>query len=241
VRTVWLAILLCGACAAAGPGAPSSDDTSGDGGTTCTLGTPDHCGRCNNACPVGDPSRTRATCSDATPAGACGLVCLGDAYDFDGKLASGCEAVDTRHDTAATALAITLPDVTGGTGACTGGNNPCTVVEQILSDVRDHENAPIARPLGVEDWFRVTAAGEGTPQPMKACLSVGNFPVDNRVELCISDGDSMMPTACGVAIGGLPSVCVSPTDNPNSGTFYVRVRKQFGTATANGYALYLEH
>ncbi len=223
-------------CASANHASP--DDASPDG---CTLGTPDHCGTCTTVCPGVDNASTQRTCAAST----CGLTCKGEFYDLDGNAANGCEAEDQPvQDASGTAVAVALPDVNNGTGstACDGATNPCTVLGQIYSDQRTHDSAPTSRPLGREDWYRVTATGNGSPNNnVTACLGITNYPADNQYEVCIGENNSTSPTTCMTATGGASSVCVAPAAATSTGTFYVRIRKVAGTNTANQYALFLVH
>ncbi len=209
----------------------------------CVLGTTASCGTCGTPCPGADNAGTLRRCTSATAAGTCDVTCAGEFYDLDGMLATGCEAEDApAQDTATSAVDVTLPNATGGTGACNNAANPCTVAAQIHSDDRQHDVAPLSRTLGREDWFRVIAVGAGTANKMKACLNIGNYPADNTYEVCISDAGSAVPSTCGQATGGGgASACVNPPAMPDSGTFFVRIRKISGTRTTNKYALYLEH
>ena len=238
----WLLAIMIAGCANAG--APDHQDGRGDsppGG--CTLGTPDHCGACGTSCPPANPLMEQVTCSDATDTATCQLTCVGEYYDMDGNAANGCEALDEPvQDSAAAAVAVALPDTTGGTGACTNANNPCTVVGQIYSDDRTHDAAPTMRTLGLDDWYVVTATGTGTPNHMSTCLNIGNYPADDNYQVCISANGSTMPTTCATAIGGGgASACVLAPANPDAGTFYIYIHKISGTRTLNQYALYLEH
>jgi hypothetical protein len=227
-----------------GTGPGTQDGGKGEGGqTTCDLGTPDHCGTCETKCPGLDDTTTVRTCSTTTALGTCDVLCRGEFYDVDGKLENGCEAADQPvQDTEATARAITLQNVPN-----TDGQNPVNVSAPMYQDARKHEDAPFERPLGREDWFRVTAVGAGDPgDSMKACLSIVNFPADNELEVCISnDAQSTFPPAGCKKVtpaSAANSGCVAPSaGNLDTGTFLVRVKKTKGAATANGYALFLKH
>jgi hypothetical protein len=217
----------------AGRDAPSRDTSTNETGN-CTLGTPDRCGTCETKCPGLDDARSERTCSDATSAGTCGITCKGEAYDLDGQPANGCEAEDLPvQDTEATAVATAL----------TGAN--LNVTAQIYGDGRPHDAAPTSRPLGREDWFKVTATG-GT-SAMTACLSISNFPADNTYEVCISgDAQNTFPSGSCKAVTPASQTgaerCVSPpAPAPSSGVFLVRIRKSNGSNTPNKYALYLAH
>jgi hypothetical protein len=179
-------------------------------------------------------------CSDATSSATCLLTCKGEYYDVNGNADDGCESQDpTVQDTVATAVAVNLPDMNDPTNK----TNPLNVLGYVYGDGRPHDAAPTSRPFGREDWFHVTAVGNGTGQGMVACLGITDFPPDDSFEVCISDnGGSTFPSAgCKPVTGGAPSVCVSPTGAPNAGVYYVRVRKTAGSNTQNGYALYLRH
>ena len=245
MRSPWLLVLLV-ACARGGDAdQPDGPTMTGDGsgsGSGCMLGTPDHCGSCTMACPGMDGASTQRTCSGSTSTATCGIVCGGEFYDVDGNAANGCEAEDVPvQDTAGTAVAIMLPNVTGGTGACTGANNPCTQTGQIYGDARFHEEPPLSRVLGRDDWYVVTAVGAGAGGTMVACLGITNFPADNRYEVCIGNSGSTTPTSCMTVIGGGSSVCVSPPTPADAGTFFVRISKASGSLTLNKYALYVSH
>jgi hypothetical protein len=207
---------------------------------TCMPGTPDHCTMCGAACPGVDNAGTLRTCTNST----CSFSCKGEYYDLNGDMMDGCEAEDLPiQDSSLLAVSIVLPDVNnGGTGAmpCNDATNPCTKTARIYSDTRKHENAPTNRPLGREDWFKVTANGAGSPNNVGACLGITNFPTDNQYEICISNSGSSNPTTCMTAQGGGTSACVSPPAT-STGVFYLKVRKIAGMNTSNDYALYLVH
>ena len=225
----WVAV----ACSTAEP-------IRNDAPNTCLPGTVDHCTACGVPCPGIDNAGTVRTCSN----NACSFSCKGEFYDLDGDASNGCEAEDQPiQDATITAVKITLPDVNnGGTGSmpCNNTTNPCTKTAQVYSDTRTHENAPTSRPLGREDWFEVTATGNGGPNNVGACLNIGNYPTNNQYEVCISNNGSTSPTTCMTAQGGGASACVSPPAT-SAGVFFVRVKKIAGTNTVNGYALYLVH
>ncbi|MBS2014132.1 MAG: hypothetical protein JST00_14675 [Deltaproteobacteria bacterium] len=214
--------------------------------TTCTLGTVEHCGECNVKCPGADDEHTTRTCRDATRSATCELICHGEFYDVDGKLENGCEAEDSPvQDSAATAVAITLPDVVND---ATMKSNPYNVTAAAYHDGRYHDDEGGTRSVAREDWFRVTAVGAGNPaNTMTACLSAVSFPTDNELEVCITANGATNFTGavCKTLVvtpdGGGGSQCVNPPGNPNNGTFLVRVRKTKGAPTANKYALFLNH
>lgn len=217
-----------------------------DSGGSCALGSVDHCGTCETICPGPDNASTTRVCRDATASATCELVCHGDYYDVDGKLENGCEAKDDLvHDSPTTATNITLPNVPND---ATLKSNPLNVVETIFHDTRYHDDDASTFPFGREDWFKVTAVGAGSPSAtMVACLSAVNYPTDNELEVCISANNvtTFVPASCKSLVvtpdGGGGSQCVQPPGNPDTGTFYVRVKKLRGTATSNGYALFLNH
>jgi hypothetical protein len=253
-RGLLVVLAFATACAGASPPDATHDHGAGDFATAtfdlaqgadlaCVLGTADHCGSCATACPGMDTSATLRTCSAATSAGTCDIECKGDYYDVDGVASNGCEALDVTQSSATTATAVTLANVAPAGGSCNNTNNGCTVSMAIASDMRKHDSAPPDRPLGLEDWWKVTAVGAGGSNPMKACLSISNadWPTDNKYEVCISPLGSMTPSTCATAIARMPSMCVQPTGNTDAGTYYLRVRKTVGMPTGLGYALYLEH
>jgi hypothetical protein len=229
---------------AGGHDGQSQGDTGSSGGSdsgdeACTLGTADHCGACDHACHATDTA-TKYTCSDATSSATCLITCLGEYYDLNGDASDGCEAQDLPvQDTAQAAKPISLPDANDPTFK----TNPLNVVGYVYGDGRPHDAAPTSRPFGREDWYHVTAVGNGTGNGMGACLGITNFPPDDTFEVCISDNNgSTFPAAgCKTVKGGATSVCVTPTGTPNAGVYYVRVRKTDGSNTANGYALFLQH
>jgi hypothetical protein len=203
----------------------------------CVLGTGDHCGGCGKSCPPGmDDARTLRTCSDATLSGVCSLACRGEWYDIDGQSTNGCEAEDApAQDSIGTALELTLPD---------GTASERNIVAKLYSDARAHEQPPLTRTLGRDDFYRIIALGNGKPtQGMAACLGIVNFPTDNRFEACITDNGStaFAVAACQTALGGGSSVCVVPPAGGNAGTYYVRVRKLGGSHNSLQYALFLDH
>jgi hypothetical protein len=211
----------------------------GDGGGNCTLGTNDHCGACDHACRASDKS-TKYACSDGTTSATCLITCLAEYYDLNGDANDGCEAQDpTVQDTAASAVIVSLPDANDPTFK----TNPLNILGYVYGDGRPHESPPTSRPFGREDWYHVTAVGNGTGMGMGACLGISNFPPDDTFEVCISDnnGNTFPATGCKPVKGGGASACVVPTGNPNAGVYYVRVRKTDGSNTADGYALFLRH
>jgi hypothetical protein len=222
-------------------GAPKSDSGGGgDGSSACTLGTTTDCGSCGTACGTSDKASLYA-CSDATAAGTCTLTCRAEYYDLDGKIDDGCEAEDAVvQDSATNAVGITLPDANDSTFK----TNPLNVLGYVYGDGRPHEDAPTSRPLGREDWYKVTAVGAGVPSTgMGACLGISDFPTDDTFEVCITDlGGSTFPSAnCKAVKGGAQSSCVAPSGGSDAGDYYVRVRKTDGSNTPNGYALFLQH
>jgi hypothetical protein len=224
-----------GSDAQAPPG--STDEAGSDASQACTLGTADHCGACDHACRPTDKA-TAYACSDATRAATCLITCRGEFYDVNGNADDGCEAEDSpAQDTAATAASIQLPD----TNDATNKSNPLNVVGFTYGDGRPHESAPTSRPFGREDWYHVTAVGNGTGNGMGACLGITNFPPDDTFEVCISEKDGTTFPNCKTVKGTAPSVCVTPTNKTNAGSYYVRVRKTDGTNTVNGYALFMQH
>ena len=239
----WCVLFVVVGCAKGG-GLPAQSDGSTDSpGAECTLGSTDHCGTCNTSCPQANPTMDKEMCSDATASGTCVLSCVGEYYDMNGSASDGCEALDEPvQDTAATAVPVTLPNVTGGTGTCNNGNNPCTIVSQIYSDDRDHDSAPTMRTLGRDDWFVITAVGAGTSGGMATCLNIANYPADDQYQVCISADGSMDPLTCAIATGGGgASACVMAPGSHDAGTFYISVHKMSGTRSLNQYALFVEH
>jgi hypothetical protein len=237
----WIFVVVVAACATGADDEPSNDPTDGgtaEGGGPCNLGTVQNCSACGVPCPGADDDRTRRACNN----GACDVVCRGEHYDVDGNLENGCEAKEEPlQDSPTTAVAITLPNVPNDPAMM---SNPRNVVAPLYQDTRAHEDAPMARPLGREDWYAVTAVGVGSPSAtMGACLSAVNFPTDNELEVCITGdgGTSFDPGSCATVAGGGGSSCVRPPGTPDSGLFLVRVRKTKGSATRNGYALFLNH
>jgi hypothetical protein len=195
-----------------------------------------------------DDNTTVRTCSGTDPAASCDILCRGEWYDVDAKPENGCELEDpVVQDSASTAVAITLPDVPNDPSL---KSNPLNVVAPLYGDNRKHETPPPTRPLGREDWYKVTAVGVGTTDGtgMIACLSAVNFPPDDVLEVCIAQNASTTFDTCktlvvGADAGGGGSQCVNPGGNPSvdSGTFYVRVRRTKGPTNANEYALFLRH
>src|SRR5262245_21867706 len=152
-RASWLMFLLVLTSCATGEAASSDQvgdaddaststpppDGSSDAGTNdaCTLGTPDHCGKCTTSCPGANDARTQPTGANATPSGTCDITCKGEFYDLDGNAANGCEAEDPKvQDTEATALPVALPDA-----------NPTTIQGLMYGDTREHDVPPVSRPL----------------------------------------------------------------------------------------------
>ncbi len=246
------------ACATGGNGTAASsggardaaapDSSSPPPAPSCMLGTPDDCGACGKKCPGPDDQTTVRTCSGTDATASCDILCRGEHYDLDGKVDNGCEAEDPIvQDSLASAVAITLPDVASDPML---KSNPLNVVAPLYGDARTHESPPTMRPLGREDWYKVTAVGTGTTDGtgMVACLSAANFPSDDELEVCITqngmttfDACKALVVAAGDAGGG--SQCVYPGGmmNVDSGVFYVRVRRTKGSSNANEYALFLRH
>jgi hypothetical protein len=214
----------------------------------CTLGGPDHCGTCGNVCPPGmDNDGTRRTCSGPTSFDTCGIVCMGEYYDVNGRADDGCEVLDDPlQSNPAIAEALTLPDRDDPTFM----SNPRNIVRTLPSDARQHASAPTTRPLGVADWYKVNAVGAGAAGTgMIACLGITGLPADNRFEVCVSalNMQTFETASCAVAVGGPPemgngSVCVTPPGATDAGMYYyVRVQKLAGSHSANSYALFLKH
>ncbi len=242
-RVRWWLLLVVAACAKGGEPPAHADGSTDSPIAECTLGSTDHCGTCSTSCPQADPTREQETCSDGTASGTCVLTCVGEYYDMNGSAADGCEALDAPvQDSAATAVPVMLPNVTGGTGTCDNANNPCTIVSQIYSDDRMHDSAPTMRTLGRDDWFVITAVGAGTSGGMATCLNIANYPADDNYQVCISANGSTDPQTCATATGGGgASACVMAPGSPDAGTFYISVHKISGTRTLNQYALFVEH
>lgn len=232
-------VLVCFVAAGCASGGHTASDSN-----SCSLGTADHCGTCGNACPGSDSMSTQRICTTTTSQGTCDIVCQGEYYDLDGDLMNGCEAQDLPvQDLDLTAVEIDLPDNNTGTGsnACDGTANPCTHAGQIYSDMRMHANAPTARPLGRDDWYKLVAVGNGGPNQVGACLGITNFPSDDMYQICIGNNGDFNPTTCKTAVGQGTSQCVSPPTAADSGTFYIKLSKLAGSNTANQYALYVVH
>lgn len=225
--------------------ATTAADTGGSGsgtGASCDLGTPDHCGECNDECPGPEDESTARVCLDEPPDATCDIVCWGEFYDLNDDILDGCEEQDpTVQDGPDSAVTITLPDTDDPTFA----SNPLDIVEVIYADLRAHAMPPVARPFGREDWWEVTAVGAGVAgSGMRACLGITSFPRDNRFEVCLSNigVTTFEPAGCTDVLGGAPSACVdAPAGTDAGGPYYVRVRKLAGTNTPNGYALFLQH
>jgi hypothetical protein len=213
-----------------------------DLGPACTLGTVDHCGHCNVACPGADDSGSQRVCSADDETGQCDVLCLGESYDVDGNLADGCEASGSAaHDTFATGTAITLENVVNVLG-----KNPVNWHEAILGDGRRHDAAPTLRPNGRDQLFAVTAKGSGDPAAsLTACLGIPDLPTNNSYEMCMSDATvtEFDAASCKTIVGMAPhSVCVSPPHGESGdGPYYVRVRKLGGTNSTLGYWLWMNH
>jgi hypothetical protein len=221
--------------------AHAGDLSQGDGSSTCTLGTPDHCGTCGTVCPPGmDSAGTQRTCSNML----CDFICKGEYYDVDGKTANGCEAQDLPlQDSSITAVNVNLPNAFNTDLGVTG--NPANIVSQVYGDSRTHDAAPTSRLTGREDWYKLMVTGGGSgSNGVTACLGITNFPSDDIFEVCLSESGSatFTNTDCKQAMGMMPSVCVAKAMAADeSGTYYARVRKISGTWTSNQYALFLEH
>jgi hypothetical protein len=219
---------------------PIPEGSPMDSPTSCLLGTPDTCAACGNICPGKDDPGSKRTCTDSSATAVCGMMCLGEFYDVDGKDDTGCEAEDAPvHDSEATALAIKLPDGNDTTYK----SNPLNVADHIYNDDRAHDGSPALRPLGREDWWKVTTVGVGAPGDMAACLGITNFPADDVFEVCISEPAStqFLTSSCKQVKGGAPSTCVSPANGTATGPYLVRVKKISGANTLNAYALFLLH
>ncbi len=206
----------------------------GAGGTdACTLGSSDHCGACGTTCGTTDAQTTFA-CTDATTAGTCTVTCRGEFYDLDGKADNGCEAGDlVVQDSAASAKPVTLD----------GTTRSANELGYVYSDDRAHENVPLKRPAGREDWYvvTVTVPEGGAAGSFGACLGITNFPNDDVFEVCTTDANATTFSHCAPVAGGGASTCVKPAANADAGVYFVRVKKVSGSNTANGYALFLQH
>jgi hypothetical protein len=262
VREVLLVAILAGACTSGC--ANVGLQVSTDGGTDdllpsgdllktpdlftlsdagCTLGTPDRCGTCTTVCPPGkDDGGTLRSCSAATAFGMCGIACRGEWYDVNGMIIDGCELEDAPlQDSFASAQAITLADVVNDPQMLT---NPRNLAAALYSDSRTHEQAPIQRPTGRDDYYNITAVGVGdNTKSMTACLGITNFPTDNHFEVCLSNKgvQSFGATGCTICDGGGVSKCVTSPTPSDTGTYYVRIKKMSGSHSSNKYALFLQH
>lgn len=236
-----LALSVLGACALPSSGSGADDGNRSEGGVGViveddAMGVPQPGGEGGTdedvcRCPVVTDHATWA-CEEGSDACTI-LVCRGERYDVDGRLDNGCEAQDTpRHDTLETAVEVDLPDA-----------RPVNVDAPILSDDRAHDTEPVKRELGLPDWWKVTAIGNGNlGKTMHACLYVGDLPVDSVYEVCISEAGSERPSVCKTVAPTTPeglSRCAVAADD--SGIFFVRVLKKAGAHSARTYALYLEH
>jgi hypothetical protein len=221
--------------------ATHTDLARGDGPSSCTLGTPDHCGTCGTVCPPGmDSTGTQRTCSNSV----CDFICKGEYYDVDGQAANGCEAQDLPlQDSSITAVAVNLPNAFNTDLGVTG--NPANIVSQVYGDSRTHDVAPTSRLTGREDWYKLTVTGGGSgSNGVTACLGITNFPSDDIFEVCLSESGSatFINTDCKQVMGMMSSQCVAKAMAADeSGTYYARVRKISGSWTTNQYALFLEH
>lgn len=217
--------------------APGVETGSGSESADCAMGTVSNCAFCGDVCAGVDDDRTSRQCNQ----GSCTLFCHGEFYDVNGALADGCEQEDLPvHDSALSALELHLPDVDDPELA----TNPLDLSGAVYGDLRLHD-PPELRPLGREDWYRVTTEGIGRENiEMMACLGIVNFPESNRFEVCISDSGAshVENAACGVAAGGGDSTCVSPPEGGDlGGPYLVRVRKLEGENTDLRYALFMAH
>lgn len=224
-------------------GAPPSDS---GGSTTCTLGSADHCGTCTTVCPgpTDADSGTERVCSDSTTTATCDIICQGEHYDLNGDISDGCEGVDPIvHDNADAAVPET---------ASTGGLTVPDPYWYVYGDARQHDVAPTSRPLGREDWYVVDHENSGgsTGGSLSVCLSITNFPSDDKFEVCVtntgnknipSTSSSTSPCATVTPTTMSPSNCAVTTMSSTAhGLYYVRVRKLDGSNTANGYALFIQ-
>lgn len=208
-----------------------SDGESTDTGETLAGSTEASSG---SVCAVGDECpEPPASAMNACIEGECQWSCLPEYYDLNGLPADGCEAQDQRHDSPESALSLVLPDTEDPEHA----SNPLNTSGVLYGDE--------TQPLGLPDWYAITTVGSGLPnRGIVACLSVVNFPPDNRVEACISglEDPSLADEGCGVAVGGGEAACVEPPGDPElPGLYYVRVRRLRGTQTPNRYWLWLRH
>jgi hypothetical protein len=232
-------------------GSPSPDlvragdggGSGSDGGGPCTLGTGDHCGTCSNSCPPGaDDNGTQRTCSAPTAFGTCDIICKGEYYDVNGKADDGCESQDLPlQDTSITAVVIPLPDaVEPPDGGFT--TNPRNIIDKVYGDARTHDTAPMLRPNGREDWYRIDVTGTGSSSfGVGACLGITNFPTDNVFELCLRQTTATFGGSdCVTVMGMQPSACMQLTTD-GTGSYYARVRKTAGTNTTLKYALFIKH
>ncbi len=243
---VLAASVMDGTCGPAdtGTGNPDPITTGGgsagsSGGGTCTLGTPDACGSCSVSCPGPDDARTQRTCSSATASGQCGITCLGNAYDVNGDVNDGCEAVDNdgAGHTIATARAFNLASA-----------NPLNFTAgALLSDTRLHADAPTSRVWPTADVYSLTApnSGNGDQLSVVACLGIPSLPSDNEFQICITDANaaSFSSANCGQAHGGeSASQCVAPPDgSTRGGPFFIQITKLTGSRSPDKYALWMSN
>ncbi|MCA9671701.1 MAG: hypothetical protein KC503_39150 [Myxococcales bacterium] len=141
---------------------PASDATVDQPQPPCALGTPDHCGGCNDKCPGIDNVASARTCSG----GVCGLTCRGDSYDVNGSAADGCETldIDARYDSAQNARDL------GNTDDCSGPKN---VAMLLASDDRPHDSTPAQRTTAAK-WLKLHI----TDSPYLSCILHPKITVD---------------------------------------------------------------
>ena len=200
----------------------------------CTLGTVDNCGYCGDKClPEKDTPATARVCEE----GKCSIQCQEEHYDVNGNETDGCEVEDDLPVHETELAAVNLGDV----GDC---DNSKTATGVIPSDDRKHLKAPVDRPNGRPDWFKlhiddkpgciveaeVDVFLHGLP-PASSYKAVAYYVCDNSKGELSSDeqlgyGGTMLslnPSTSCTLIGddsGTVFVKITKESGPHSGTLY---------------------
>lgn len=201
----------------------------------CTLGTVDNCGYCGDKClPEKDTPATARVCEE----GKCSIQCLEEYYDVNGNETDGCEVQDDMpvHDFEAEAISL------GNVGDC---DNSKTATGVIPSDARKHIKAPVDRPFGRPDWFKLHIDDKpgcfveaevdiflhGLPTA-SSYRAVAYYICDNKKELSQEEqlgyGGTMLslnPSTSCTLIGD------------DSGTLYIKITKESGPHSDSLYQL----
>lgn len=203
----------------------------------CTLGTAQNCASCGDVCP---PGKTTSSTVPVCSAGTCTIHCAGENYDVNAGASDGCEAADDAplHTDKASAKSL------GKTTDCKTTKKASAVLP---SDDRQHLVAPVSRPNGREDWYKLEIEDSTwcvvDPEITVALTSLptgARYAVESYY-VCKDDGSKLTATTKTLSGGAStklsPSTRCSTVAGDDSGTVYVRVVKVSGTHSKASYTV----